>query len=181
MEKAKIEGQIKLLAQIVRCICLKKELSKLNPDPELNFWRVIQGGLLDLAVLEWTKVFGSNGEPTHWKGVVEDHDTFRAELFNHLGIDEVRWSEYWNEIKTYRDEAVAHYFDKENINHYPRLDIALKSCHYYYILLITNLRDIGVTKFPDSLEDYSERFSTQTKSIAELAIDATRDIEEVVW
>ena len=181
MDQDKVEGQIRLLAQIVRCICLKKELSKLNPAPELNFWRVIQGGLLDLSVMEWTKVFGSNVEPTHWKGVVEDQNKFRAELLDYLDITEQQWSEYWSEMKTYRDEAVAHYFDNENISHYPRLDIALKSCHFYYGHLIIKLREKGENKYPDSLEEYCERFTEQTRSIAELAIEATNDIEESVW
>lgn len=181
MEKDKLEGQIKLLAQIVRCICLKKVLSNVNPNPELNFWRVIQGGLLDLSVLEWTKVFGSNVEPTHWKGVVEDHDKFRNELLSYLGITEQQWSEYWNELKTYRDEAIAHYFDNDNIRHYPTLDIALKSCHFYYDHLIKNLRKLGVVKYPESLEDYCERFSEQSKSIAELVTEATKEITEAVW
>jgi hypothetical protein len=32
--------------------------------PSLNFWRLIYGNLLDVAVLEWCKVFGSDAEPT---------------------------------------------------------------------------------------------------------------------
>ncbi|WP_299491281.1 hypothetical protein [uncultured Shewanella sp.] len=178
MDQAKIKGQIELLVQIVRCICLKRELSKLNATKKLNFWRVIQSSLFDQAVLGWTKVFGSNAEPSHWKGVVEDHNKFQIELLTVLGIDEEKWSGYWEEMKIYRNEAVAHDFDDTNITHHPTFDIALNSCHFYYGHLIKNLRDLGSTQFPDSLKEYSDDFTEQIRSIAEIAVNATKDIEE---
>jgi hypothetical protein len=49
----------------------------------LNFWRVINGNLTDMAVLEWCKLFGSDDEqhqPVHRKNIVSDPNQFRTEL-----------------------------------------------------------------------------------------------------
>ena len=65
----------------------KRVLSALDPDPPLNFWRILHGNLLDTAVLDWCKLFGSDDEEhqkTHWKNVVADRDAFRAELLGTL-------------------------------------------------------------------------------------------------
>lgn len=175
-----ITTQIHLLAQIVRCIHLKRVLTKVNPEPNLNFWNLIYGGLLDLAVLEWTKVFGSNAEPTHWKGIVDDHDAFRNELFRSIGVSERQWSEYWNEMKAYRDEAVAHH-SNPSFTHYPKLDLALQSCYFYYGYVIAKARSLGETKYPDSLEEYCKDFATQSSTIAKLALDATAGLKEAVF
>ncbi|MCF6324476.1 MAG: hypothetical protein L3J89_09155 [Gammaproteobacteria bacterium] len=177
-----IETQIKLLIQVVRCIHLKRELFKKSPKPNLNFWRLIQGGLLDLSVLEWTKIFGVNGEPTHWKGIVkDDNEKFKKDLFSYIGLSEQEWGEYWNEMTMFRNESIAHYVDDTEITHYPRLDIALASSNYYYSYLISRIRKSGENKYPDSLEEYGQRFSTQSGHIAELALNATKDIKEEVW
>jgi len=175
-----ITTHIKLLVQIVRCIHLKRELSEIDPNPQLNFWRLMHGGLLDLAVLEWTKIFGSNAEPTHWKGVVDDQKAFREDLFSRTGITENEWSKYWNEMKRYRDAAVAHHFDNPNFTYYPKLEIALTSCYFYYAYLIAKARELGETRYPDNLEEYCNRFAKQTNAVAKLALDATADCKEEV-
>ncbi len=177
----KITEQRELLVQIVRCIHLKRELSKVNPDPTLYFWRLMYGGLLDLAILNWTKIFGSNAEPTHWKGIVDDdhHEAFRSDLLSSSGLTENEFSEYWKNMKTYRDEAVAHHADSPSFTHYPKLDVALKSCYFYYRFVIKKARELGETKYPDSLEEYCKGFASQTSAVAKLALEATAHCIEV--
>ncbi|MEI7994354.1 MAG: hypothetical protein WCH01_05570 [Methylococcaceae bacterium] len=181
----KITTQIKLIVQIVRCIHFKRELSKLDPEPHLNFWRLIHGGLLDLSVLEWTKIFGSNGEPTHWKcgDIVDDHDTFRRELLIRTGLTQEEWNTYWNDMKSYRNEEISHHFDNlsRKCQNYPTLDVALISCYFYYEYLIKKAREHGEAKFPDNLGDYCKKFSAQTRAIAKLALEATANCKEEVW
>ncbi len=183
----KITSQIKLLTQIVRCIVLKGELSKQDPNPHphlhlhLVFWQLIHGGLLDLAVLKWTKVFGSNAEPTHWKGIVDDIDAFKQELLIRIDLNENDWTKYWNEMKTYRDEGIAHQSKDPAFTHYPKLDLALVSCYFYYDYLIAKARELGENKYPDSLEEYCDTFTKQTSSIVKLALDATVNCVEEAW
>ena len=93
------------LVHLARSAEMKRALTEVDPEPHLNFWRLIHGNQLDIAVLEWCKVFGSAGEATHWKKIVPpaDHDQFRDGLFGAVGVTAKEWEVYWNEMKKYRD------------------------------------------------------------------------------
>lgn len=176
---------VNILGSLVRSAHLKRVLSALDPDPPLNFWRVMHGNLLDIAVLEWCKLFGSDDEEhqkTHWKNVVADKDAFRAELLRTLGIDTKAWESYWKEMKTYRDQYVAHCdFSKADVTHFPRLDIALASSCAYYGYVIAELRKQYVSRYPDDLRVYGEAFAAQATAIGEKALEATKDLKERVY
>ncbi len=168
------------LVNLTRSARLKRSLASVESDPTLNFWRLIYGNLLDVAVLEWCKIFGAHAEPTHWKNVVTDHDTFRNDLLASLKIDDARWNAYWEEMKTYRNKLIAHHIEDGGPAYYPKLDLALKSSYYYYAYLIEDLRALGETRFPDDLKEYSERFACQATDIAKKALGATAGIAEKV-
>lgn len=171
------------LVHLARIVHLKRVLTDIDPDPALNFWRLMLGSLLDVSVLEWCKVFGSNAEAMHWKNIVPavDHEQFRDELLGTLGLSSEEWVSYWELMKKYRDRRVAHYSELPPDAKYPVLDDALNSSYYYYQYLIAELRVLGEKRFPDDLEEYCERFSQQIKEVAERAVTATSDIQEQVW
>lgn len=169
------------LASVARSAHLKRSLASVESDPPLNFWRLIYGNLLDVAVLEWCKIFGTHAEPTHWKIVVTDHDAFRDGLLDLLEIDRATWEAYWEEMKNYRDNLIAHHIEEgTEITTYPKLDLALESSYYYYTYLIKELRERGETRFPDDLKEYSARFAEQATEIAQKALGATTEIAERV-
>ena len=67
--------------------------------------------MLDMAALEWCKLLGADDEDhqlVHWKNVFTDEAVFRAELLAHLGTDLPTWTAYWQQLKGYRDQHVAH-------------------------------------------------------------------------
>jgi hypothetical protein len=173
---------IERLRDLVRSAHLKREITAVDSDPQLNFWRVIHGNLLDVSVLEWCKVFGTDDEPTHWKTIVPEveREAFRNKLFACLGIDNAAWSVYWVEMKAYRNNHVAHHIDKDRSENYPRLDLALESSYFYYDYLIKELRKLGNCSYPDDLRVYCADFSAQAKVIAEVAIHSTRSMKETV-
>lgn len=175
---------VNILGSLVRSAHLKRVLSALDPDPPLNFWRVMHGNLLDISVLEWCKLFGSDDEEhqkTHWKNVVADKDAFRATLFQALRIDAKAWEAYWNEMKNYRDQYVAHRdFSKSDVTHFPKLDLALDSSCVYYGYVIGELRKPNVTRYPDDLRAYGEAFADQATAIGKKALEATKGIQERV-
>jgi hypothetical protein len=170
------------LVRLVRSAKIKSVLSAIDPNPALNFWRVIHGDELDIAVLEWCKIFGTNTEPTHWKAIVPDSDQtrFRSDLLAALGIDEQTWTDYWHQMKAYRDNLVAHHIVAEKF-HYPVLDLALRSSYFYYEYLIKQLRTFGDKRFPDDLHGYAEDFEAQAREVAQRAVDATSDMKEQVY
>jgi hypothetical protein len=174
-----------LLANLVRNIHLRRQLGAACATPHLNFWRVIYGGLTDISVLEWCKLFGSDDEdhqPLHWKNIVLDADQFRIQLFTRLGIDELGWGAYWKEMKRYRDQSVAHHdVRRTEIKNYPQFDLALESAYLYYELVVAELRKIGIEQRPSDLKRYGIAFADQCRDIANAAIEGTKDFEEQVY
>jgi hypothetical protein len=159
---------------------MKKVLAEVDPSPALNFWRLIHGSFMDLPVLDWCKIFGSNAEPTHWKGVVDDPNQFRLDLLADLKISKEDWEQYWNQMKSYRDELVAHFEAGTEVANFPDLNIAMKSSCFYYnhLYVIINEGKIEHTKF---MEDYAEKFYKQAKEIAIVACASTKGIRETVY
>lgn len=184
-DKEHLIATVNILASLVRSVHLKRVLSGLDPDPALNFWRLLHGNLLDIAVLEWCKLFGSDDEEhqkAHWKNVVPDKDAFRTSLLKAMEIDGKAWDAYWKEMKTYRDQNVAHRdFSNPNVTHYPKLDLALESSYFYYQYLIAELRKQGVKSYPDDIREYCRKFAEQAKTIADKALTATREVKESVY
>ena len=170
------------LVHLARSVAMKRALMAVDPKPHLNFWRLIHGNQLDIAVLEWCKVFGPDGEATHWKLIVpaSDHDDFRNSLIGAVGVSAEDWSAYWRDMKEYRDNLVAHHIEFNKVDIYPVLDLALKSSCFYYSYLITELRLIGEKRYPDDLEVYCRAFESQASEIAVAAVVATAAIKERV-
>jgi hypothetical protein len=177
-----LKGAIDTLANVIRTIHLKRALTRVAPDPHLNFWRVVYGNLLDMAVIEWCKLFGSDNEDhqqLHWKNVFQDARAFRSGLYRHLGIDGKTFLTYWKLMKAYRDKHAAHLdFDKPRISHYPTFDYAIASSYYYYMQLIPGMRKRGIMRYPDDLKTYGEAFFVQAGDIAARAILATKNVDE---
>ncbi len=171
------------LVHLARSAEMKYVLAEVDPKPHLNFWRLIHGNQLDIAVLEWCKVFGSDGEATHWKKIVTpaNHDQFRGGLFEAVGVTADEWAAYWNEMKEYRDKLVAHHIGLNRDANYPVLDIALKSSCFYYSYLIKELRSLGETSYPDDLQIYCGAFESQAREIASVAVASTAAIKERVY
>ncbi len=180
MDKESINTQIAIIVQVVRCIHIKQVLSELDPKPTLNFWRLIHGGFLDLSALDWCKIFGADAEPTHWKGVIDDKDTFREELLKACSIAKEEWEQYWNHMHDYRNQLVAHYTNDSDVSKYPKLDIALNSSHFYYDYLAKLLNDNKVEGL-EPLQEYSDKFRAQVSEISETAIKATSEFKENVF
>jgi len=177
-----LTAAINVLANVVRSAYLKRALTQTDPDPHLNFWRVIHGNLLDMAVIDWCKLFGSDDEQhqqVHWKNVFDDHDRFRSGLFQYLGITETKWRDYWTQMKTYRDQQAAHLdFSNRDVTHYPVLDLAIASSCYYYARGVAEFAHLGIIQHPADLRGYGTDFLAQAVKIAAEAVAATRAMQE---
>jgi hypothetical protein len=178
-----LSAQLFRLGHVARSIAIKRALTATDPEPKLNFWRLVMGNQLDVAVLEWCKVFGAHGEATHWKNVVPlaEHDQYRNSLFAELGVSTAQWENYWEEMKAYRDNRVAHHIEAAKVPNYPHLDLALKSSVFHYRYVIAGLRALGEKRYPDELQNYYEKLEAQSKKIAAAAIAATSGFQESVY
>ena len=183
-DRKRLSDAVEVLANLVRNIQLRRELSAECAAPHLNFWRVIYGDLSDIAVLEWCKLFGSDDEeyqPLHWKNIVSDQVQFRRDLFSRLRIYESKWRSYWNEMKRYRDQSVAHHdIRRFEIKNYPQFDLALEAAYFYYEFIVDELRKMGIEQQPSDLREYSKAFAAQCRDIANAAMKATEMFKEKV-
>jgi hypothetical protein len=133
-----------------------------------------------MAILEWCKVFGTDSEPTHWKTLVSECNSFRNGLLKHIGLDETGWKCYWEQVRDYRNNALAHHRKNDNVKDYPVLDNILKSAFYYHEWLIKHLEAIGIIEEPSNLEEYYNSCLEQAKLFSANAYGSTKDIREKV-
>lgn len=180
---------INVIAAFVRNVHLKRAVHAVQPRPHLNFWRVIYGNFLDMAVIEWCKLFGSDHldhQPVHWKNVVPqaEQDTFRQQLLVELGMSLPEWRAYWNHLKDYRDNHAAHFNETflapQNNPTYPDFDIALRAAFFYYRWILDHMDTDARRRYPADIEEYCARFSELAETVAQSALQATSDIEESV-
>lgn len=185
-----MEHAIRIIAAFVWNVHLKRAIHEVDASPRINFWRVIYGNFLDMSVIEWCKLFGSDHEenqPAHWKNVVpqDEHEDFRRGLITAVGVDQAEWLRYWQKVKEYRDNHAAHfnvkYLSPENDPHYPDLDLALEAAYFYYERILEVLNDRGEQHgFPCDIREYCHRFLEQATEAATNAVGATTHMREKV-
>ena len=101
-----------------------------------QFWALTTDAHLHLAALYWCMVFGSDGcNPTHWKQLSSNESdelaqSFRDGLFQELQLDKIGWDSYWNTVKEFRDNWVAHR-KLDFCRPVPNFDTALSIAYYY--------------------------------------------------
>ena len=131
------------------------------------------GILFDTVVLEWCKLFGSDEENLHWKNFVSDVEEFRKRLLDHVNINVAAWDSYWCEMKTYRNQSVAHYDEqRKKILTFPFFDIAIESACFYYEVIIAGI-ELLPRDLPSDLRAYSDEFANASKPYIIAAIKAT--------
>lgn len=160
------------LVSIVRAIAVRRAIQGLKPDVTATFWHVINGGLFDMAVVDWCVLFGSHHEHNqrlHWKNMFEA-DAFRPALHGALGVTGDEWSEYQKTIKAYRDENAAHRSLDPKTDAYPNMDRALAATYFYWDWLKATVGDE-----PLSLKDEYERSLETFTELAKVAVAATAE------
>ncbi len=96
-----------------------------------GFWLTVHGNFIDVCVLEWCKLFGNRNGKYHWKNTLSDPGKFRSELLRTHGIDEAALEKLWNEVKSYRDDFVAH-LEEQETTVIPNMNVAYLLVEFYY-------------------------------------------------
>lgn len=202
LAKARAQGRealmraMSVLSAVIWNIHLKRVMHATDPAPRLNFWRLIYGNLMDIAVIEWCKLFGSDHEvhqPVHWKNILPEdgHEAFRAALLAHLKVSQEDWLRYREGIKHYRDNHAAHMSvpwlrpdprDKAlPEDRYPELGTALEAAYFYYGALLARLAEGSIERrYPPDIREYCERYVAHATEAAQKATAATADMKEEV-
>ena len=107
-----------------------------------QFWINASGNFIDIAVLEWTKLFADKKGKHHWSKLPSVPASFLADLCGFLDISNHEFEAYIDEVRTYRDKFIAH-LDDERIMHIPKLRPARKSVAYLYEYLLNTPQTKG--------------------------------------
>ena len=120
-----------------------------------SFWLTIQGNFLDIAVLEWIKLFGNHKDKHHWKKIVKEDclSKFKSDMLKDCKLTNDKFSQLRDIIKNYRDSFVAHLDSDENMN-IPHLAEALKLTQYYYMYVLGILGKDERVGLPENIESY---------------------------
>lgn len=81
----------------------------------------MNNNFMDMASLEWCKLFAERNGEHHWKRTVTDHIAFKESLFGRLRMDEKQFIVYLQQLERERDKFIAH-FDREQTMHAPQLE-----------------------------------------------------------
>lgn len=111
------------------------------PSFNSNIERTINGNFMDMAVLEWCKLFGDpRHEPQHWQRVIlcrEQRQQFKHELVQVVGHSKRDWNALRTICLEFRNDFVAH-LGSEPIMRTPPVDPVWKSTAYYYDFIRRN-------------------------------------------
>ena len=132
------ETQFPIVKRFIYHYVFHKELSraykKLNLESE--FWTLTIDAHLLQSSIHWCMVFGAKGcNPTHWAHLSDGdvrslQEQFRKGLINSVDITFDEWEEYWQKMKNFRDQYVAH--RELNFNSpVPRFTLALNIAYFY--------------------------------------------------
>jgi hypothetical protein len=123
----------------------------------VQFWINANSNFIDIAVLEWCKLFTERDGKHHWKAVVSDRDKFRAGLERETGMSWRQFRQYALEVLEYRDTFVAHLDDEETM-YPPRLRVMRKSAGYLYKYIIANEAKPGLLADASPLTEFYSKF-----------------------
>ena len=107
-----------------------------QPRRNEQFWVSANGAFLDIAVLEWCKIFGDSKGKHRWAAVVADEAAFIPAMANALGIARGDFETCRAEVLRHRDKFVAH-LDSDNTMDIPMLDIAERAVFCYHQHLVS--------------------------------------------
>jgi hypothetical protein len=86
---------------------------------------------LDVAILDWCKLFADKDGKHHWKKVVQDRAGFEVGLYSHLKISKKEFKVYVRDVLKYRNKFLAH-LDDERVMYPPKLRLARNAALYLY-------------------------------------------------
>jgi hypothetical protein len=151
----RIRRTAKLCCHCIRNIAFYRAWHELGqPFRASQFWINVNSNFLDVAVLEWCKLFADAKGKHHYGKVTEDPNHFRKALFTGLKIEQSDFEKYLETVRAYRDKFVAH-LDNLSVMSIPHLDLAKDSTNFLYqSLLVQEAKKDTLLDAPPSLSDF---------------------------
>ena len=113
----------------------------------------IDANFLDMAVIEWCKLFGDRNGRHFWEKVVTNQ-TFEAEILTHINQTTKQFKGYIKEMREYRDKFLAH-LDDQRVMNIPALDNAQVVVEFYHGYVVRHeATACDLTELPTDLALY---------------------------
>jgi len=157
---------------------VKRMIEAVALEPKQSFWIMTINLLADAATVEWSKVFGSRDEQTHWTKAVpkEHHEDVRAKLLETLKLDEKTWATYRDSIVSYRNQIVAHHDLNAKVAKTPQFDVGLLAADFMF----SRLRELSDPDFlggiPSDLSRWATSVSKNMTPIVHMAFAASASL-----
>lgn len=116
---------------------------------------LISNNFFDIALLNWSHLFGNHKDDLHFKKVLSDSESFKLKIQDRLSMDQDGWQNHWKSLKDYRDQRVAH-IDPVKDSNVPDLEIAFECISEYYDVARTELIAQQETSYLDSYNSLQE-------------------------
>jgi hypothetical protein len=138
-------------------------LTKGSPE----FCITIDGNFIDVAVVEWCKLFGDRSGKHFWAKVVSQPLRFELEMLSHVGMTASEFAAYVSKVRRYRDKFVAH-LDDLAVMDIPFLDTARAAVEFYHSQVVKReAADGDLVGLPADLAEYYRRCLDQARAIYE--------------
>ena len=161
-----------LFAQWIK---VRRMIEEIAVEPKQTFWIMTINLIADAAAIEWSKVFGSWDEDTHWTKVVpkDQHEVMRIALLKCINLNQSEWEAYRVSIVEYRNQLVAHHDLDAAVTKYPHYDKALEAAYFMFDQLRRFAEDEELGGIPSSLDGWSKTVAGNMSAIVRAAFTAS--------
>ncbi|RUP23435.1 MAG: hypothetical protein EKK45_29805 [Curvibacter sp.] len=166
------------LMSFSQAVHVRRMVAKITVDPKQTFWILVVNTLLSTAAVEWSKVFGSRSEQTHWTHRIPEGEqpAIRDALLQQLTMTPDQWSEYRKTIVDYRDQLVAHHDLNATPKYIPKYDHALVAADFMFTELRGRADQDWLGRIPVNLDEWARGVAGNMSAIVRKAFTASADL-----
>ena len=121
--------------------------------PGNDLWKSINSNFLDVAVLEWCKLFADGRARHSWRKVVVDSSAFLPQMLSDTEISLREWGSYLKRMRGYRDKFIAH-LDSDKMMNIPHMNLAEFAVYYLYDTVTAEQSSELFKDLPSNLRSY---------------------------
>ena len=170
-----IHAPLHCLMAFSRSVHVRRMVERIALEPKQTFWIMVMNQMMQSASLEWSKVFGSWEEKTHWTKFFpeQQHGEIRAGLLVFIGMGAEDWAVYRETIIGYRNQLVAHHDIDAEIKKNPQFDFALSAACYMFDRLREKADPDWLGGIPISLDRWAKSAARHMAPIVNKAFAAS--------
>lgn len=136
--------------------------------PDTQFWRTVSGNFIDVAILEWCKLFGDEpgkASAQHgWEKVVAHPKKFRAKMLRAIKTTEDEFEELRKALRKYRDKFIAH-LDNDDEGHIAALDLAQRAVWFLHVYVCAFADKEGLQFQRGDIQAYFDAHSEEARIV----------------